>query len=328
MTESLPVIAITPGEPTGIGPEIVIKAAQSSARASLVAIADPDLLERTARMLSIKIHLSDFDGRRHTPGRLQIVPVKTISRVTPGRPDPENARYVLETLDLAADGCLKGQFDAMVTGPVQKSTINDAGIPFTGHTEYLAERCGGAHPVMMLATDCLRVALYSTHIPLAAVPAALDSERLTRVISIIYNDLQSRFGIARPCISVCGLNPHAGEGGYLGHEEQEIIQPVIDSLRIKGINLIGPLPADTAFTHHALEGVDTVLTMYHDQGLPVIKHSGFGKVVNITLGLPVIRTSVDHGTALDLAGTGHARPDSLILAVHRAIDLCRFVNAA
>ena len=291
--------------------------------ASIVAIADPALLEAGARATGLPLTLVDDDGRAHEPGTLRVIPVKLNAPSTPGRLDPANARYVLDTLDVACDGCLDGRFDAMVTAPVQKSVINDAGIAFSGHTEYLAARCGGAHPVMMLAGGSLRVALYSTHLPLRAVADALDGDTLARVIRIIHADLRSRFGIAAPRIGVCGLNPHAGEGGHLGREEIEIIGPVIERLRDEGLALTGPLPADTAFTRRALAGVDSVLAMYHDQGLPVIKYAGFGEVVNITLGLPIIRTSVDHGTALDLAGTGRANADSLMQAIHTAVELAR-----
>ncbi len=318
-----PRIVVTAGEPAGIGPELVARAAQCSVPASMVAIGDPSLLESGARAAGVPLTLVDDDGGAHEPGTLRVVPVTLEAASTPGRLDPANARYVLDTLDLACDGCLDGRYDAMVTAPVQKSVINDAGIGFSGHTEYLAARCGGAHPVMMLAAGALRVTLYSTHLPLRDVADALDADTLERVIRIVHADLADRFGIDAPRIGVCGLNPHAGEGGHLGREEIDIIAPVIRKLRDDGLSLTGPLPADTAFTGRVLAELDTVLAMYHDQGLPVIKYAGFGEVVNITLGLPIIRTSVDHGTALDLAGTGRASADSLMKAIHTAIELAR-----
>jgi 4-hydroxythreonine-4-phosphate dehydrogenase len=232
-----------------------------------------------------------------------------------------NAHYVLNTLQLAAKGCMRGEFDALVTGPLQKSVINDAGISFTGHTEYLADLSNCPRVVMMLATDTLRVALATTHLPLRDVSTQITRELLTEVLQILQHDLQTKFNIAHPRIIVCGLNPHAGEGGHLGSEEIEIIEPALESLRDKGLNLIGPLPADTAFVPRNLEQADAVLAMYHDQGLPVLKHSGFGRAVNITLGLPFIRTSVDHGTALDLAGSGKIDTGSLQQALKMAISM-------
>ncbi len=326
MDAAPPVIALTPGEPAGVGPELLVKAAHTSARACLVAVCDPRLVERAAAQLRLPTAIRSFDGSPHAPGELQLIEVAAPELPPPGQPTPATARYVLETLDIATDGCLAGRFQAMVTGPVQKSVINDGGIPFTGHTEYIAGRCGDGFPVMMLAAAGLRVALYSTHLPLSEVAESLRADRLERVIRTIHRDLVTRFGIARPRIAVCGLNPHAGEGGHLGREEIDIIEPVLERLRGEGLDLPGPLPADTAFTRHALEGVDTVLAMYHDQGLPVVKHVGFGEVVNITLGLPIVRTSVDHGTALDLAGSGRARPDSLLKAIQTAIELTAPAN--
>lgn len=321
-SKGLPRIALTPGEPAGIGPELLVKAALRDIPAQLIAVCDPALIEAAARILDVDITLVADDGLAHQSGTLAVVPVSMARAARPGFPDPENARYVLETLDIACDGCSSGKFDAMVTGPVQKSVINDAGIAFSGHTEYLAGRTGG-YPVMMLATNGLRVALATTHLPLKAVPAAINRTLLERVIRIIDGDLKKRFSMDAPRIVVCGLNPHAGEGGHLGDEEIEIIKPVVDALLKDGLDLIGPLPADTAFTRHVLNDCDVVLAMYHDQGLPVIKHAGFGDIVNITLGLPIIRTSVDHGTALDLAGSGRGNADSLIRAIDSAIDLAR-----
>ena len=319
----MPTIAITPGEPAGIGPELAIMLAQEKLDCELIAIADPQLLQRTAQGLGIDTKLVEANGSEHKAGTLHYIPVPLQANVVPGRLNTCNAPYVLKTLDIATQGCLSNQFDAMVTGPVQKSIINEAGIPFSGHTEYLAAHCGTDLPVMMLASRDLRVTLYSTHIPLSAVSDYIDRDRIIKIVSIIANDLETRFGISNPVISVCGLNPHAGENGHIGREEIESIIPALDILRAQGINVIGPLPADTAFTPAALEKTDTVLAMYHDQGLPVIKHSSFGEVVNITLGLPIIRTSVDHGTALDLAGTGKANVDSLREAVSCALELCR-----
>jgi 4-hydroxythreonine-4-phosphate dehydrogenase len=238
-----------------------------------------------------------------------------------GELDVANAGYVIETLERACDGCLSGEFDAMVTAPVQKSVINDAGLAFSGHTEFLAERSGADLPVMLLVADSLRVALVTTHLPLRDVADAIDAERLRATIRILHDGLSSQFGLSNPRITVLGLNPHAGEAGHLGHEEQQIIAPVIDELRATGQALIGPLPADTAFTPQHLDTTDAVLAMYHDQGLPVLKHRGFGHAVNVTLGLPIIRTSVDHGTALTLAGTGAADTGSLRAAVELAIDM-------
>ncbi|HDP89925.1 MAG TPA: 4-hydroxythreonine-4-phosphate dehydrogenase PdxA [Thioalkalivibrio sp.] len=323
----IPRIAITPGEPAGIGPDLVIALAQDGFAAELVAIADPGLLESRARALGTPLVIEGFDPNAppapHAGGRLKVLPVMLAAPASAGHLNPENAGYVLETLRVAVDGCLDGRFDALVTGPVHKGVINDAGIPFTGHTEFLAERCGGQHPVMMLAADRLRVALATTHLPLSAVSAAITHERLERVLRILDHDLRVRFRIPRPRILVCGLNPHAGEGGHLGREEIDTIGPVLEDLRTEGLELVGPLPADTLFTPRHLEQADAVLAMYHDQGLPVLKHVGFGNAINITLGLPIIRTSVDHGTALELAGTGRAETGSLRAALELAIGLAQ-----
>ena len=329
MPDAAPVIALTPGEPAGIGAEIAVKAAHRAVPARLVAIADPALLERAAARLGLRTRLVDADhGSRHARGVLRVIPVRLAAPVTPGRPDPRNAACVIEALERAVAGCLDGAFDAMVTGPVQKSAVNAAGIPFRGHTEYLAERCAAARAVMMLAADDLRVALHTTHLPLRSVPRALDADDLERVVRVVHGDLERLFGIDSPRVSVCGLNPHAGEDGHLGREELEIIGPTLERLRGDGLAVTGPLPADTAFTRDALRRVDAVLAMYHDQGLPVIKHLGFGRVVNVTLGLPIVRTSVDHGTALDLAGTGKARADSLLRAIEVAARFARRLSGA
>jgi 4-hydroxythreonine-4-phosphate dehydrogenase len=303
-----PTIAITTGEPAGIGPELcaaLLAAADEGAR--LVLVGDRGLIERAA-------------GRALPDASVLHVPLAVPSR--PGRLDPANARYVLALLDRAVDGCLAGRFDAMVTAPVHKGVVNDAGIPFTGHTEYLAQRTGASLPVMMLAGGGLRVALATTHLPLAAVSAAITGERLAAVLQVLDADLRRSFGVSEPRVLVCGLNPHAGEGGHLGREEIEVIVPALERLRAQGLRLTGPVPADTAFLPERLAGHDAVLAMFHDQGLPVLKHASFGHAVNVTLGLPILRTSVDHGTALDLAGTGRADPGSLRAALRVARELC------
>jgi 4-hydroxythreonine-4-phosphate dehydrogenase len=323
----LPRIAITSGEPAGIGPDIVLAAAQQPWEAELVALADPHLLEQRAAALGLELVLEpvELDGapRRHQPGTLKVLPVSLGQPCQPGQLNTANAAYVLQTLQRAVDGCMQGRFSAMVTAPVQKSVINDAGIPFSGHTEFLAEATNTDRVVMMLATRELRVALATTHLPLAAVPAAITKELLLATLQILDRDLKTKFGLDAPRIAVLGLNPHAGEGGHLGREELDIIIPALEELRAAGMDLLGPLPADTAFNPKVLERVDAVFAMYHDQGLPVLKYSGFGNAINITLGLPIIRTSVDHGTALDLAGSGSADPGSLGRALDVAIDMAR-----
>lgn len=316
-------LALTPGEPAGVGPDILIQLAQRGAADEWVAYADPALLEQRAALLGLPIRLREIgaEARPLQPGELAIQPIELQRTVTPGQLDPDNASYVLETLRRAVDDCTSGHADALVTGPVHKGVINDAGIPFTGHTEFLADRTGTPRVVMMLATPQLRVALATTHLPLARVSESITQPLLTEVIAILHRDLERHFGLTRPRILVCGLNPHAGEGGHLGHEERDVIEPVLQWFRKQGMNLVGPLPADTAFTPTRLEHADAVLAMYHDQGLPVLKYQGFGQAVNITLGLPVIRTSVDHGTALDLAGTGQADGGSLATAIALASDM-------
>jgi 4-hydroxythreonine-4-phosphate dehydrogenase len=293
----------------------------------IVAIADPQMLQQRARNLGLKLELVHFDESKAPsplpPGSLRYLPAKLNHEVTCGRLNPANAPYVLETLRIATEGCLNGRFDGMVTGPVHKGVINDAGLPFTGHTEYLSSLCKDAYPVMMLATPDLRVALVTTHLPLAKVSEAITKERLQQVATTLHGDLQRFFGIPRPRIMVCGLNPHAGEQGHIGREEIEIIQPALAELNSKGMQLIGPLPADTIFTPIHLQQADAILAMYHDQGLPVLKHLGFGGAVNITLGLPIVRTSVDHGTALPLAGTSQANLGSLQYAVQVAQTMVR-----
>lgn len=322
-----PRLVFTPGEPAGIGPDLAVRIAQTSQRCELVAIGDPGVLEARAAALGLPLVLvpADYDQapQLQPAGQLMIEPIACAAKVEPGEVDPANAAYVLATLDRAVDRCRAGQAAAMVTGPVHKAVINAAGIPFSGHTGYLAKRCNSDTPVMMLATDDggLRVALVTVHMPLSAVPAALTSELLAHTLQVTARELTRRFGIARPRILVAGLNPHAGEDGYLGREEIEIITPTLDALRAEGLDLVGPLPADTLFTAHRLRGADAVVAMYHDQGLPVIKHLGFGRTVNITLGLPVVRTSVDHGTALDLAGSADVNTGSLQAAINTAIRM-------
>ena len=317
-------LALTAGEPAGIGPDLCIRIAQREWPVPLVTIADPVLLRARAEQLGLTLRLQPFDPANDNhpaaAGSLYIQPLALRSPAQAGQLDPANAPYVLQTLEAAVHGCLDGRFAAMVTAPVHKGVINDAGIAFTGHTEFLAKHSGG-HPVMLLACPGLRVALATTHLPLRAVADAITPQILEQVIRILDRDLRSRFAIDTPRILVCGLNPHAGEDGHLGREEIDVIAPTLHRLRGEGISLHGPLPADTLFTTPFLQRADAVLAMYHDQGLPVLKHMGFGNAVNITLGLPVIRTSVDHGTALDLAGTGHADPGSLVAAIEQAVTM-------
>lgn len=317
-------IALTPGEPAGIGPDLCIQLCQQTQACELIIIADPGLLTQRAAQLNLNITIKLFDADKPAAsspaGSLTVLPVSLKNEVDCGELNKNNSPYVIETIEKATRSCLDGTFDAMITAPVHKGVINDAGIPFSGHTEFIAEITGG-HPVMMLATPGLRVALVTTHIPISKVSSAITSECLTQVITILNNDLQHYFSLSQPKILVCGLNPHAGENGHLGSEEIELITPVLNRLNNQGLTLLGPLPADTLFTPKYLESADAVLAMYHDQGLPVLKHMGFGQAVNITLGLPVIRTSVDHGTALDLAGTGNASTGSLEYAIQTAIEM-------
>lgn len=326
----VPRLALTPGEPAGIGPDLCVRLAQTDHGSELVAVADQTLLERRAADLGLPLTLTHWEpGAAPTPqraGTLLIHPIPLGVWSRPGHLDRANAAYVLKTLEVACAGCLTGDFDALVTGPVHKGIINDAGVPFSGHTEFLAA-CSGADPVMMLIAPGLRVALATTHIPLCRVSQAITPEGLSRALRTLDRDLRLRFGIARPRILVCGLNPHAGEGGHLGREEIEVIAPVISTLREEGLTLTGPLPADTAFVPAHLSQTDCVFAMYHDQGLPVLKHLGFGHAVNVTLGLPIIRTSVDHGTALDLAGTDRADIGSLEAAIACAEDMVRHSSA-
>lgn len=320
-------IALTPGEPAGVGPDLVIALAQQPLGLELVVVADRALLLSRALLLKLPLEIQSFNPthapRVHTPGQLVVQHVPAAKTVVPGQLNVGNASYVIATLNAALSLCVSKICDAWVTGPVHKGVINDAGIAFTGHTEYLAQQTSTPEAVMMLYAPGLRVALVTTHLPLRSVAAALTPERLERVIRILDGDLRTRFGIHRPRILVAGLNPHAGESGHLGREEIEVIQPILTKLRREGFNLTGPLPADTLFTPSYLENTDVVLAMYHDQGLPVLKHMGFGRIVNITLGLPILRTSVDHGTALELAGSGHADLSSLRCAVEAAVELAQ-----
>ncbi|HFK4064555.1 4-hydroxythreonine-4-phosphate dehydrogenase PdxA [Kluyvera ascorbata] len=318
-------VVITPGEPAGIGPDLVIQLAQRDWPLELVVCADGRLLTERATLLGLPLTLLPYSPEKaaapQRAGTLTLLPVALHTEVTPGTLNVENGRYVVETLARACDGCLNGEFSALVTGPVHKGIINDAGVAFTGHTEFFEERAGAPKVVMMLATEELRVALATTHLPLKAVSDAITPDLLREVITILHDDLQNKFGLAEPHVLVCGLNPHAGEGGHMGTEEIDTIIPVLEELRAKGMNLSGPLPADTLFQPKYLDHADAVLAMYHDQGLPVLKYQGFGRGVNITLGLPFIRTSVDHGTALELAGQGKADVGSFITALNLAIKM-------
>lgn len=323
-------VVITPGEPAGVGPDLVIALAQQAWPAELVVCADPALLLERAALLQLPLTLREYQpdvsAQPQAEKTLTILPIKLHSKALPGQLDVNNGAYVVETLARACDGCLSGEFAALITGPVHKGIINDAGVPFTGHTEFFAERSHRDRVVMMLATEELRVALATTHLPLLDVPAAITPQTLTEVITILNHDLRTKFGIDEPQIYVCGLNPHAGEGGHMGREEIDVIIPTLESLRQQGIHLLGPLPADTLFQPKYLEHADAVLAMYHDQGLPVLKYQGFGRAVNITLGLPFIRTSVDHGTALDLAATGIADVGSFRTALNLAIKMINNSN--
>jgi 4-hydroxythreonine-4-phosphate dehydrogenase len=319
-----PRIVLSSGEPAGVGPELCLMLAQQALPCQLVCLGDAALLAQRARALGLPVQVVPYSGAAapHRPGTLVVEHHGLATPSLPGRPDPRNAACVLELLDRACAGTLGGEFAAMVTAPVHKGVINDAGRPFTGHTEYLAARTGGAHPVMMLASPGLKVALATTHLPLAAVSRAITIDSLQETLSILHRELRKWWGIGSPRIGVLGLNPHAGEGGHLGDEEVRVITPALQRLASQGMAVVGPLPADTAFLPERLATLDAVLAMYHDQGLPVIKHVAFDTAVNITLGLPILRTSVDHGTALDLAGTGRADPASLGSALRLAIELC------
>ncbi len=319
-------LAVTAGEPAGIGPELCLALARGGHSGGLVIVADPGMLQARAAMLGWNdIAIREFDpasnrAMRARSGELLVMAQPLPNPSVCGTPDPANSQSLLECIRRAVEGCSSGTFSALVTGPLQKSAINDAGIAFTGHTEYLAQLLSARTPVMLLVAADLRVALASTHMPLKEVPAYLTRERLAHVIEVLHRELIARFRIATPAILVCGLNPHAGEGGHLGHEERDVIAPTVALMRERGIDVRGPVPADTAFTPAAGKS-DAILAMYHDQGLPVLKYAGFGTAVNVTLGLPIVRTSVDHGTALDIAGTGKADAGSMLAAVELAATL-------
>lgn len=318
-------IAVTPGEPAGVGPDLIIKLAQRDWPVQVVVVASENLLLERAQRLGLPLTLKHYDSEQaaqpQKAGSLTILPIELAESVIPGELNVNNGEYVVESLRVASEKNISGEFDAVVTGPVHKELINKAGIPFSGHTEFFAHQANCSDVVMMLATPGLRVALVTTHIPLAYVSKAITHERLQKVTRILHADLINKFGIPSPKIYVCGINPHAGEGGHLGREEIEVMNPALDELRAEGMDLIGPLPADTIFQEKYLADADAILTMYHDQGLPVLKYKGFGASVNITLGLPFIRTSVDHGTALELAGTELADEGSFLEAMRNAIDL-------
>lgn len=323
MTKPLPRIAITAGEPAGIGADLCVLLAHQQLKAEVVIIADANMLQARAKALNVDIQIQEHSAKSHTAhlgnGSITVLHQTISQAAVAGQLDARNSQYVLETLKTAALGCVNQVFDAMVTAPVHKGIINDAGIAFSGHTEFLAELTNTPQVVMMLVGSGLRVALATTHLALKDVPAAITKSSLETTIRILHHDLVNKFGLKNPRILVAGLNPHAGEDGYLGREEIDIINPVLAKLRTEGMQLIGALPADTLFAKHHLSKADAVLAMYHDQGLPVLKHASFGEGVNVTLGLPIIRTSVDHGTALDLAGTGNIEIGSMLAAIELAI---------
>ena len=318
-------IVITPGEPAGVGPDLVIAIAQQDWSAQIVVVASKSLMLDRAKLLGQPLTIIDYEPNKpavaHKAGTITLLPMELAEPCVAGKLNVNNGAYVVETLRVACEKNMSGEFDAIVTGPVHKGLINKAGIPFSGHTEYFAHQANCSDVVMMLATPGLRVALVTTHIPLAYVSKAITIERLQKVTRILHQDLKNKFGIESPTIYACGINPHAGEDGVLGREEIEVMNPAFEELRNEGINIIGPLPADTIFQEKYLEQADAILSMFHDQGLPVLKYKGFGSSVNITLGLPFIRTSVDHGTALDLAGLGSADQGSFIEAINTAMDL-------
>ena len=323
--ENKPRLLITSGEPAGIGPDLIIKLSQIKHHYDLTVIGDPDLILERAKLLSIPvdINIAPSDKADSVDNVIDVLPVRLHSASVPGELNVKNAAYVLKTLELACKHCLSEQYDAVVTAPIQKSIINDAGISFSGHTEYFAEQCNNAYPVMLLACPDLKVALVTTHLALRDIPDTITKEKLEKTIRIVIKSMTNQFGIEKPSIAVCGLNPHAGEEGHLGMEEINIINPVINDFVNKGYDVIGALPADTAFRQELREKTDVFICMYHDQGLPVLKTLGFGEAVNITLGLPIIRTSVDHGTALELAGTGKAQCDSLLAAIEMANSMAK-----
>lgn len=325
MTEAVRIM-LTAGEPAGIGPDICLEWALSEREHDVVVVADAEMLRKRAELLELDITIEEWVPDQpisRTGGTLSVWSVARVEKCRPGVLNSANAPYVLKTLEAAVEACQLNIAQAMVTAPVHKGIINQAGIVFSGHTEFLQEKCGAGGVVMMLATEGLRVALATTHMPLRDVPDAITGDRLSKVIRILDKDLKHHFGITQPRILVAGLNPHAGEGGHLGREEIDVIEPALKAMSKEGMDVVGPLPADTLFTPHNLEEADAVLAMYHDQGLPVLKYKGFGRAVNISLGLPIIRTSVDHGTALDLAGTGQADGGSLREALTTAAFMVR-----
>jgi 4-hydroxythreonine-4-phosphate dehydrogenase len=326
-----PVLAVTAGEPAGIGPDLCIATSLDALPATIVVFADERVLAERARMLGVGVRftrMQERPARDAAPREIFVWHIPADAPVEPGKTDPANGAYVLRTLAAAADACTSGVLDGLVTAPVNKAVINDAGVPFTGHTEFLAERTGTDHVVMMLVGGGMRVALATTHLALKDVPAAITRDSLARTLDVLRTDLARRFGVDRPRILVAGLNPHAGESGHLGREEIEVIGPVLEAARARGHDVIGPLPADTLFHPDRLREADAVLAMYHDQGLPVLKHASFGSGVNVTLGLPIVRTSVDHGTALDLAATGRAHAGSLVAAIELAAELASTADRA
>ena len=318
-------MVVTPGEPAGVGPDLTLHLSQQSWPVELIVVADQNLLADRAKQLGVSVMLKTYDAtaepRPSPAGELIVEPVAMSKPARAGLLDPGNAPYVIATLTRACSGCQADEFAAMITGPVHKGVINQGGIEFTGHTEWLAQQTGTAQPVMLLVADEMRVALATTHIPLAEVPARIQPELIESVCQTLHHGLERQFAIDNPRIAVLGLNPHAGEGGHLGLEDAELIAPALERLRENGMDIVGPIAADTAFVPERLQGFAAVLAMYHDQGLPVLKYAGFGRSVNVTLGLPIIRTSVDHGTALDRAGTGEADAGSLVAAIHLAISM-------
>jgi len=330
LTAALPLV-VTPGEPAGIGPDLAVQLAQSGFGAALVFVASAELMAARAQTLGLPLTVRLWDGSSVSaaaPGEMWVLDVPLSAPAVAGQLNVANANYVLSCLDKAIDGCLDGIFSGLVTGPVHKGVINEAGVPFSGHTEYLQSRCGVSRVVMMLASPKMKVALATTHLPLKDVSAAITQESLSEVIAILLSDLKQKFGLDRPRILIAGLNPHAGEGGHMGREEIDVIEPVIASFSAQDAELLGPLPADTLFTPKYLENADAVLAMFHDQGLPVLKYDGFGDAVNITLGLPIMRTSVDHGTALDIAGAGKADSGSFRCAISMAITMATAITVS
>ncbi len=324
MVPMIPRLYLTPGDPAGVGPELCLKIALLPWQSELIFVADPEVLQHYADLLDINIQITIWSPsivpERHKPGIIKLLAVKTVSEVKPGELSEANASYVIETLNLAIKQLLdENTPSALITGPVHKGIINQAGIPFTGHTEFLAEKSATNQVIMMLSCSKFRVALVTTHLPLRDVPDAITQQKLHTVITLLHKEMQEKFQLDNPVIHICGLNPHAGESGHLGREEIKVIEPVVKALNDQGFKLKGPLPADTALTPAGLKGADVTLVMYHDQGLSVLKYAGFGEAVNITLGLPFLRVSVDHGTALDLAGSGKAKTGSMEAAINQAL---------